>query len=383
MSQDRPSANTFTTPTFTQPTPPVAATAPSAAPTPSAFATQPKTDRMDTITNALDKTKITAPATSTPPTTKEDKAAGLFGRQMAGVKSTLTGLTERKIDSVPPHLRKAGASNTAKPTNIANSAAPESKGEAKAPVQPLFSFSPSSSIAETKAEAAIQPTSTFSSNSIAETKTEAQPVTSFLQTKPAAQPATSFLQTKPAAQPATSIFQAKLAAQPTTSTFQSKPMSEKDLMATSAAVMQGTKNDPIVLDGAKEETHEKAINHVTMNGDDVMAALAALKREVMTLTTAVHRLETDKIELIHRMENFEQLEMRRKFFGTDEIKTPFKLDVVYRKQPKLSASTQLTSSSKQDGTQRPGVRDRQDHGPHQERSQGSLHQQERQPAHRC
>lgn len=370
MSQDRPSATTFTTPTFTQPTPPVAATAPSAAPTPSAFATQPKTDPMDTITNALDKTKITAPATSTPPTTKEDKAAGLFGRQMAGVKSTLTGLTERKIDSVPPHLRKAGASNTAKPTNIANSAAPESKGEAKAPVQPFFSFSPSSSIAETKAEAAIQPTSTFSSNSIAETKTEAQPVTSFLQTKPAAQPATS-------------IFQTKLAAQPTTSTSKSKPMSEKDLMATSAAVMQGTKNDPIVLDEAKEETHEKAINHVTMHGDDVMAALAALKREVMTLTTAVHRLETDKIELIHRMENFEQLEMRRKFFGTDEIKTPFKLDVVYRKQPKPSASTQLTSISKQDGAQRPGVRDRQDHGPHQERSQGSLHQQERQPAHRC
>ncbi|KAK5120561.1 hypothetical protein LTR85_006217 [Meristemomyces frigidus] len=280
-------------------------------PTPT-FTTQPKTEPM------ADLTKITATITPTAPATKEDKAAGLFCAQMADVKNTLT---ERKTDLPPPHLRKAAASSAAKGTTAepsmtaakqvngvetkpsstatpseapakpiitSQAAAPVAQFEAKAPIHPTFSFAPVNPTAETKPKAPIQPTSTFASSD--------------------------------------TTAKLKTAAQPTTSTFQPKPMSGKELKATSDAVTLGTRGDPIILDGVKEK---KADKDAVTNGDDVMAVLAGLKREVAALTAKVQRLETDNIGLRDQMGQLIKAEERRKFLGTDSAKAPFKLDLTY------------------------------------------------------
>ncbi|KAK4540553.1 hypothetical protein LTR36_009083 [Oleoguttula mirabilis] len=386
-----PAAPTSTfAPLFSNPSgPPKSPTltfAPSPAPKP-AFLAQPKTDAMAGLTNSLDKTKIAATVTPTPPATREDKAAGLLGRQMADVKNTLT---ERKTDQPPPHLRKAAANAVAKATpettvtaakhvNGVETMSTATATPSHVPAMPAFTFHPTAPVVQTEAKAAVQPTFTFApSNPITEAKVAAQPTTSTFQSKPTSEKelkATSAAVTlgtkgaptietkvKAAAQPMSSPFlskptpekemkatsaalalgtkgtptvetNVKTAAQPISSPFLSKPTFEKELKATSAAVTLGTKADPIILDSDKKE---KVATAATTNGDTTMTVLAALRKEVAGLAAKVQRLEMDNVELGYQMGQLIQANERRQFLGTASASEPFKIDVTYPNNTVLS-----------------------------------------------
>jgi len=299
---DRPAVTTNITPAppFTQPQPPISAVAPTPAPTPAAVI-EPKADPINRITKSFEKTPIidTDP-TAVKPVKEEDKGAGLFGRQMADVKSTLT---ERKSDLPPPHLRAKMAANKATPNEVVVSA---TKPSDHLDNKPTITSPPPTTASKPPVAASV-----------------AKP-------KPAAAPSFTFT-------PAKSIEDLKPTLHPTAPSFSPKRYSEEELkaLAPASATAKGTKTNPIVINGEKKEEQTMKVKEMTRKAggesEDVVVMLAALKKEVTALTTKVKHLETENAEMAHQMEQLIKVDERRRFLGTDAAKAPFSLEVTYRK----------------------------------------------------
>lgn len=274
-----------------------------------AAASKTKADGVDGITNALRSTSITegSPGAKSVPKT-QTKSAGLFDRQIVGVNNTLK---ELKSEMPPPHMRGKAFNQGQSPktsTPVGNSA--ESANGAKLPMAPEAPF-------------------------VATAKTP-QPVLS------AAAPAASS-----SAVAKQEVAAARISAESKLSEKQSDgpPLQETKKLCDSP----GKKANPTMLDADIFDT-PKAMQSTTAGVDraipdtpkatqsttagvnrDVSGISAEVQRDVKELGEKVKSLEAANVEMEHRLEQLVKKDELRRFMGTGDIKTPFAIDVAYRK----------------------------------------------------
>ncbi|RMX73601.1 hypothetical protein D0869_13442, partial [Hortaea werneckii] len=259
--------------------------------TTAAEASKTKVDSVDDITSALRSTSIKgdSPGAKLAPKT-QTKGAGLFDRQITGVKNTFK---ELKSEMPPPHLRgKAfdqGQSPKTTPSTPVGKSAEVANGT-KPPITPE-----ASSLAIAGSPQPMLPSAAPAASSNTVTKIEAA---------------------------AAGISAESEAIQ---KQFHGPILQETKKSEDSA----GKKTNPISPNPDIFDTRESTQSTTVGADGDGSSIYAKMQKDVKELIEKLKGLEAAYVEMEHQLEQLVKKDERRRFMGTGDINTPFVIDVAY------------------------------------------------------
>jgi len=124
---------------------------------------------------------------------------------------------------------------------------------------------------------------------------------------------------------------------PATFAFQVKPMIIEPLKSTPAEVVSNASKQTQILPNSHTQDHP--FNTNISNTSDISATLTSFQQHIALLEAKIDYLEIQNMDMSRRMENLIVSEEKRRGYGTDGVKVPFKVTVTFRKSSVRTADT--------------------------------------------